>query len=328
MKLNVRLSALPLFILCLLLAAPALAAKNDLSSPLGEIEWGDGKKEVVKKVKKQMLSKLRERDELRRDRVLMQRERKRIVDDVARLEKSYEKLGANSDYRVSVISDEFRKDGGQAMMTIKDRVANRYYFFNDGKLYKMVVAYNQSYLKDVDFETFVVQTAKKYGKPDDTEYGDIGDEEALVKAIWKDGKTILRVDNKREFFGTFTMAFVDQRTVERNKKLAQVERDDGDSDKVSKRVESLTDISKTDADNDVVDSIVGDSEIDLNEGRPVDEQVRHGEQQKEAVAAKESAAKKSKAKKKKKKRRKKKKKKRDFSDIEASSGGGDDLIIY
>lgn len=317
--------------LTLAFCAPAMAGgKDDLASPLGDIKWGDKRDDVVEKVKEQMLDRLRKRDDLKHDRVLMQREHQKVMNQVDRFKKSYEKLDDSNGYKVSVISDEFAPGNGEALMRVKDKVANRYYFFVDGGLYKMVVAYNQNYLKNVDFETFVVQAAKKYGKPADTEYGNVDGEEVLTGATWKDGKTVLRVRNKREFFGTFTMSFAERSTAKRLEKMHQAMSDDGrGGEGVSSRVKALTARSKADADKDVVDSIVGDSDINLNEGRPVDEQVRHGqgEQGGQAVAAKDDSAKKKKKKKHHKKKHKKKKK-RDFSDIEASSGGGDDLIIY
>lgn len=313
-----------LSVLCF--ALPAFADKNDgLAAPLGDIEWGDKKEKVVEKVKQQMLAKLRKREDLKHDRVLMQRERRRLLDEIGRFKKSYEKLDNDTSYKVSIISDEFIKGNGEALMRVKDKIANRYYFFIDGGLYKMVVAYNQQYLKNVGFETFVVQAARKYGKPKDTSYGYSDGEEVLTAAEWRDRSTVLRVKNKKEFYDTFTMTFSEKSTDQRL--MAKREAmDDGDDAELSSEVKALTARSSADADVDVVDSIVGDSEINLNEGRPVDEQVRHGEQadSQDEVAAKETKKKK----KRRKKKRRKKKKKRDFGDIEASGGGGDDLIIY
>ncbi len=319
--------------LVMLFCVPAFARhkSHGLSSPLGTIKWGDSRSDVVAKVKKQLLHKLLERDDLKGDPVRMQRAHKRVLSDVDRFKKSYEKLDKSSGYRVSVISDEFVKGNGEALMRIKDKVANRYYFFVDGGLYKMVVAYNQDYLSNVDFETFVVQAAKKYGKPADTDYGTVGGKDALVSATWSDGTTILQVRNKKEFFGTFTMSFADKSTAKRLEKVHEALRDN-DSNKggVSSRVKALTKQSKTDADKDVVDSIVGDSDINLNEGRPVDEQVRYGKdgKPKGEVASNEKSKKKKKHHKKHHRKHHKHHKKRDFSDIKASSSGGDDLIIY
>lgn len=311
--------------------APAMAAEKsgNLRAPLGEIRWGDSRQKVVAKVKTQLMDRMRKDDKFKGNRVLLQREHSRLLNKVEKFEASYEELDDSSGYQVSVVSDEFSRQNGEAMMHIRDTVANRYYFFVDGGLYKMVVAYNQDYLKDVKFDRFVVQVAQKYGKPGDTEFATRDGDDVLVLATWTKGNTILDVTNKKKFFGTITMSFAQHSTAKRLAAMRKARGDDKESEVgVSAQVKSLTSVSDRDVDVDVVDSIVGDSEFDLNEGRPVDSQRERAEEEK---AQKELAAKQKKQKKKKKKRKKKKSKKkskRDFGDIEATSGGGDDLIIY
>lgn len=325
---RVRSLSFAVVFLGLLIAAPAVADDDgELGSPLGEIKWGDGTDAVVKKVRTQMLSGLTEREELRHNRVKLQRERKRVLDRIEKFEKSHTKLGSDSGYRVSVIADEYLPDNGESIMRLRDKVAQRYYFFLDGRFYKMLVAYNPEYLDGVDFEAFVVQTARKYGEPSDTYYSEIDGEEQLTTAVWQGAKTLLKVDNQMEFYDTYTMSFADREVTERLAKIREARGGD-DDEELSSRVQTLTDFHRGDDNDDAVDSLVGETNIDLNEGRPVDEQVRHGEGgqagQDDSVAAQEKA---SKPKKKKKKRKKKKKKKRDFSDIDTSSDD-DDLIIY
>lgn len=318
-------------VLMLGFSASAMAAGNEaLRAPLGEIKWGDSRDQVAEKVKSQMLDKLRQRKDLKNDRVLLQREHTRVVDQANEFKNSYEALDHKSGYQVSVISEEFTRGSGESLMTFKDRVANRYYFFVDGGLYKMVVAYNQQYLKDVGFETFVVQVARKYGRPQDTDFVDVYGEDVLMGATWKGDDTVLNIRNQKEFFGTFTMMFGQRSTVERMQKLraaSAVARPAGDD--LSQRVQSLTSVSKGDVDANIVDSIVGNSDFDLNKGRPVDVQKQYAEQQRQQAeeAEKKPVAQKEAPAKTKKSKAKSKKKAPDFGDLEATTGGGD-LIIY
>lgn len=310
-----------------LLAAPAFAEEeNKLAAPLGDIEWGDDKDEVLDKLKKQMLDRLRKRDDLRRDRVRLQKERKKVLDKHRTIKDSYERLNHDSGYKVSIIADEFTPGNGESLMRVKDRVASRYYFFVDGGLYKFAVAYNQDYLKDVEFESFVVQAAKRYGRPEATAYSEVDD--ALMVARWMNNDTVLRVENERAFFGTFKMVFAERMTLERMNALEEtLTASEGGDEGVSDEVERLKDGPIADRNADVVDGLVGDFEVELNAGRPKDDQVRYNQEVAVEQASGEASSK-TKAAKPKKKAKKKKKKKRDFSDLEASSGGGDDLIIY
>jgi len=321
------------FLLVLGFAAPAMAKgapKGDLNAPLGAVKWGDSRQDVVKKVKEQLLDAMRKDDKLKGNRVALQREHTRVLNQVDEFDASYEKLDAKSGYHVSVISEEFSRQNGESMMQIRDTVANRYYFFVDGGLYKMVVAYNQRYLRNVGFEPFVLQVARKYGKPIETEFVEEGDEDVLMEAIWSKGNTMLTVRNQKQFFGTFTMAFAERSTAKRLAAMREARGDDRESaGAITAQVKSLTTESSRVVDADIVDSIIGDSTINLNEGRPVDSQIARAEAeaaQKEQEAKQASRAKAKKTTKKKKKA--KTKSNRDFSDIEASSGGGDDLIIY
>lgn len=330
---STHLTTIVIVLIAVFISAPAFAEDGGLAAPLGEIGWGDSKDEVLSKIKDQMLDELRERDDLRRDRVAMQRARKRVLDKHEEVAETYEKLDKNSGYKVSVIAEEFTPNNGESLLRVKDRVASRYYFFVDGGLYKFVVAYNQDYLRDVGFESFVVQTAKKYGRPDDTAYGQIAGEEELMVARWMDEDSVLRVENKKEFFGTYKMVFADRATLERMNAIEKtLTASDSGEKGVSTRVQGLKDGPVQDGNVDVVDGMVGDVDVQLNEGRPKDDQVRHGEgtasQKSSDVASKKSSGDSKSKKSKKSSKSKEKKKDRDFSDLDADSGGEDDLIIY
>ncbi|MBA2661757.1 MAG: hypothetical protein H0U74_05640 [Bradymonadaceae bacterium] len=307
------------------------AAKPGLAAVLGEISWGDRKDDVIQKLRTDMINKLNDDSKLRSDRVLMQDARRRVLDNIKVVEESYTRLqGDRSGYEVSVVAGEFTKNNGESLLRVRDEVAQRFYFFLDGQLYKMVVAYNPDYLANVGFEAFVAQAARRYGRPAGTDYGRVLGEENLVLAQWNDGESELRVENKKEFFATFTMAFSDAVVLKRleasNRKAGGQGRQ---SDEVSATVQGLSDSALNDRNERVVDHLVGDIKVNLNDGRPKEEEVRHSEESgatasaetgKGASKSKTKAATKSKA-------STKKKGGRDFSDIEAK-GGGDDLIIY
>ena len=282
-------------------AAEAGKSGKDLNHVLGEIEWGDSKDQVLKKLKAKMLKKLRQRKDLRHDRVKMQRAHRRLNDEFEEIKASYQELeGKKTGYEVSVIADEYTKNNSESLLKINDNVAQRFFFFIDGSFYKMVVAYKQHYLENVGFKAFIGQVSKKYGKPDETDYAEIGGEETLALAKWKDGRTILRVKNEQEFFGTYAMAFSDRKLVERMSKKGEAF---GGSDKnkedggVSSRVESLKSDTAEDESEDVVNGMLGESvEVDLgtkedkleDQGPTGKSKEKREEEKQEEVAEKES----------------------------------------
>lgn len=329
--LNSGITTILIFALATLFAAPAMAdGGQDLSDVLGGIKWGDTRSEVLDKLKDQGMKDLRKDPKLKRDRVLLQRERKRLMDRMGTAEKSYTRLeGQSTGYEVSVIADEFSSNNGEAFIRVKDSVAQRFYFFLNNKFYKLVVAYNPSYLRRVGFESFVGSSVKKYGRPAVAEYDTIRGEEQLALVQWENPGTTLAVKNKKELFDTYTMSFADRQTV---KRLQASGKSFGGSDKegeeVSASVKSLMEDNDYDRNTNVVDNLVGDTAVNLNKGRPKDDQVRRYTEDGKAVASKDEPKKAEKKKKKKKKKRKKRKKKKspDFGNL--STEASDDLIIY
>ncbi len=255
-------------VLCVLTGVPSVASANQsLDEVLGEIEWGDTKDEVLEKLKSQMFESMRQRADVQHNRVKLQEIRKRMVDKFEEIKESHTKLeGEKTGYEVSVISGEYTKNNNEAVLTVEDDAAQRYYFFVDGRFYKMVVAYRQSYLDGISFEGFIGQVSTKYGDPKDTTRREIAGEETLARATWKDSTTLLQAKNKRELFGTFTMVFSDRQRVEQmkanNKAFGGSDKDDA---QVSDRVESLKEDSGKDENAEVVDGMLGeDVEVDIS----------------------------------------------------------------
>lgn len=318
------------------MAQSKAAQKNEqqgLAAVLGDISWGERKDEVIQKMRNAMLAKLREDPKLRSDRTLMQQEHRGVLERVKAIEDSYIELkGQRSGFEVSVITGEFVQNNGEALLRVRDDVAQRFYFFIDGQFYRMVVAYNPDYLAKVGFEAFVLQTARRYGKPAATEYGSVRGEEELVRAVWNDGVSELRVENKKEFFATFTMTFTDARMLKRlesSKRLVGKGSQNQRDAEVSALVQGLSDSAATDRNERVVDHLVGNVSVDLSDGRPREDIYADIEEEAAAIQAAADAKKSGKGTKKSssKKTKTKKKPARDFSNIDTSAGG-DDLIIY
>ncbi|MEM1348639.1 MAG: hypothetical protein AAGI01_08800 [Myxococcota bacterium] len=314
--------------LCAMWAMPAAAEgekERGMSSVLGSLDWGDSPKKVITKLKEDRLEQLRRDSALKADQVLMQQARKEALDWNEGIEKSYTKLeGKRTGYEFSVVSSEFTPNVGESLIRARDKIAQRFYFFKDGRLYKLVVAYDKDYLEDVEFEDFAVQTARKYGRPMSTEYGELYGAEELVAVKWQDQQTILDVQNKAEFFGTYVMVFSDRGKVKRLKASGSPFGGSDRSDKdegISSEVAALTS-GTSKADDSVLDELVGEVELDLNEGRPEGEKLREQPEVADTSAPKEKKQPSKKKKSKKRKRRKPKK------GLDRTKSLGDELIIY
>ncbi len=310
--------------------AKSTRKKSELATVLGDVKWGDSKDVVLAKMKSQLMVEAKKDAKVKKDPLLMQKARKGAIDRHKKAEKSYTRLeGDNTGYEVSVIADEFSSNNGESFIRVKDSVAQRFYFFIDGGFYKLVVAYNSSYLRQTDFESFVAMSARKYGRPTTAEYDDIRGEEQLALVAWEDPETSLSVKNKKELFDTYTMAFTDRQTLKRLQgKKGRLGGSDKDGDELSSQVQDLMASSEGDGNRGVVDDITGArTSIDFKAGRPKDDADKRFDEEGNVVDADEKDdSKKAKPKAKKTKKVRKKKDAPDFSKIE--SKGSDDLIIY
>ena len=91
----------------------APASQAQLKEVLGDISWGDSKADVVNKIKKREMDRLREDKKISSDALLMQKERKDLIDRLAVAEKSYTRLEGDTGYDVSVIGDEYSSNNGE-----------------------------------------------------------------------------------------------------------------------------------------------------------------------------------------------------------------------
>ena len=315
----------------LLLALPSVASAKErakLNDPLGTIQWGDSKVKVLEKLKEQRLEQLLKDKALVKDRVRMQRARQEILEWTDDVDKSFVRFsGKTKGYDVSIVANHYAERNGESMLVARDPVALRYYFFANGQLYKLVVAYSAKYVKKIGFESFAAQTARKYGRPISSEYGALEGKEELVKVTWTDGKTEMDVENMKEFYGTYSMVFKDRQKVKemraQNAKAGGAGKEEGTE--VSSEVALLTEDSGAGKNKDAVDSLIGGVNVDLTVKELQEEQAQ--EEGKKDVSGKEKADKKPKKAKASKKRIKKDVTARDFKDLEAK-GGDDELIIY
>lgn len=266
----------------LVMSLPATATA-DLGEVLGDIRWGDDRTTVLDKLRSAKLDELREDHRLRTNPSAMQDARQRTLDQMRRVEDSYTSLrGESTGYEVSVISGEFTTNNNESLLRVRDDVAQRFYMFLEGELYKLVVAYDQGYIENVGFEAFVRQVSHEYGDPVSSEHGDDG----LERALWRDATHELRVEDRSQYFGTFTMTFSDR---QRSEQLRADGREFGGSDRgdpedrgISERVSRVTEPSMDRSNENIVDGMIGG---DVDVSFPEDEEEDEEADEEEATAS-------------------------------------------
>lgn len=182
---------------------PVSAEKKKVLAELyAGFKFGMGKDEVLKVLGKQLDERYEEKIKATTDIPTQDRLRKEKRDELARVNSSYVAFdGKRTGWDVSIVEDEFAHKTSEAML---DRWENkdgknqrRFFFFHEGKLYKMFVSLDVSILPDDkrNFETFQTVMQGKYG-PGDVEAGLI---------TWRTDEFHVRAVDKLKAYSTLAL---------------------------------------------------------------------------------------------------------------------------
>lgn len=250
-------------------AAEEAAAQEGMESVLQGLRWGAKKEEVLRYYKDQKQEEFRAAAKEVRDPIQKEKlRRQKLLDEYKEIEDSWTPLKGpgRTGYEVSVVSGEFQKDSGEALLRVKDERAQKFYFFVNERLWKMAIVYNADYLSGIGFEAFVEQVVRKYGDSDESEYDSDG---YLARAMWRDPKSELRIEDKSSFFGTFVMVFSDLETLQQRRDAGAVYGGGGEERDRSADLASIKEDDGFAADSNIVDRLVGQNiEVNLDRGRP------------------------------------------------------------
>lgn len=303
--------------------------KKGISGILGRLDWGASHGDVLKSLKAAIDERYAEQLEKTSDPIAIDRILRRKAEEFGRIEKTYVRFtGQRTGYESSLIARDFVPDASEAVLRVDDRGAQRYYFFKDDRLWKILVAYSAGISRSVPFPEFVRQVQAKYGRPAEVDwYTPPGGARTIRSATWRDERTELVVEDRTEFFGTFVMKFLDreigvqleaERTTKQPRKGGVT-----DDPLVADALAEITSDDPEAVDEAVVDRLTGVShEVDLESGRPEYDVLNRGTAQSPTYP---DAPKRAKKGRKKKGEGKRSAKKRDDRSAETPS---EPLIIY
>lgn len=265
-------------------AAPAEPRKEPhkgVSRILELLDWRAPSASVLAHVKSQVEERYAKRLDGVRDALTIDRVLREKKAELAAVDQSLVAFrGQRTGFEASIIAEEFVPSQGESVLRVDDDKAQRYYFFADDSLYKIVVAYNTSVSRQVPFLEFIKQVSAKYGPPgDQTWTTPPGGTRTLKSALWNDEITRLTVEDRSSFFGTFVMKFVAKGDGEAKEARHAELLKNRPSVAASGFADSMMgDIMAEggEADENVVDQQTGTRhDIDMQTGRPNDERLNY-----------------------------------------------------
>lgn len=264
-------------------AAPASAAPSAPAGPqahegishvLGFLDWGASSQDVIAALKKEVDAKHADLMRELRDPMEIDKALRRKAAEFAAIEKTLVQFsGQRTGYESSLIGGDFLPDNEEAMIRVDDQDAQRYYFFKNDRLWKVLVAYSSSVSRSTPFTDFVKQVQDKYGRAIAAEWSNPkAGAKAIISSSWEDPITRLVVEDRSEFFGTYCMKFLDKAVgvplederLKRSPNRARVETD-------ASVDAALTEITSggNGSDDSVVDRLTGtEHAVDLAGNRP------------------------------------------------------------
>ena len=249
--------------------------KTGVSSVLGKLDWGAPHPRVLDQIKVDVDARYQDRleaaagDTLAIDRILREKlaEFKAVKNTFTRF------TGQRTGYESSLISQDFDSAGDEAVLVVQEPDAQRYYFFKHDALWKVLLAYNASVSASVPFDDFLKRVKTAYGEPLHVEwYTPKGGTKRVRSATWEDETTVLVVEDRTAFFGTFVMKYLEKAEgAAREAALARKKAAEAQpvaDPQMESMLDDITGVTEGD-DGDVVDQLTGNSaDVDLESGRP------------------------------------------------------------
>jgi hypothetical protein len=230
----------------------------------GAFKWGMNADEVMALVKAGIEGKFKPQIlKAATDPQFQQRVRDQMTKEVAAVKKSYTKFeGQKSGWDVSIIGQEFSQNTGEAVLVSKEDTWTRYFFFFEGGLYKMFLAFNKDALGGKSFQEFGKVMESKYGRAkevyrDEKVHG--GVRHSLDHFEWSAaGGDRLRLVDRSEFYGVYCMVLFESGTQDRlAERRKVVNPGESSKDALVEAVTAKGTDDGRDANDDIIDRLTG-----------------------------------------------------------------------
>lgn len=183
-------------------------AKKKLAANMATFKWGMTKDEVIASLQKDLDARYEEKIKATSDIPMQDRLRKEKKTELARIAATYTSFeGKRTGWDVSIVEEEFRHNTGESMLERwenQDGKNNRrFFFFHDGKLYKMFIQLDVSILPEDkrNFEMFKDVMQNSYGA------GDVESD----RITWRTAEFEVRAIDKLKAYGAVALVIEDPR---------------------------------------------------------------------------------------------------------------------
>ncbi|MCA9666510.1 MAG: hypothetical protein KC503_13005, partial [Myxococcales bacterium] len=238
------------------------AQRTAITRLLAPFKWGMNiskvQRLVIQQLKKRYAPQLKKASKEPLEYDKLRRERDRAI---AKVKKSVIKFnGKRTSWDVSLIDKEFAHKNSESMVVRWGKEDRRFYFFHQGALWKVFIAFNAERFRGKTFQDFAGVMQARFGPAEPVWTKSVTGKSVMAYLGWPPiGRTVLRALDNTAFYGNFCMVLVDNRqtsAVAEGRRLNSPKRGSGDPLVNAATAKSAT--GRT-GDEDVIDRITGKS---------------------------------------------------------------------
>jgi hypothetical protein len=243
-------------------------SRSALEQSMGDIQWGWTAKQVYRHLKKEIEARYEEPISKTTDAIEEDRLRHKMAEETRQIRDSFFEFdGTASAYDSGYLRGEFTHNNGEALLRVRTKTTQDYFFFINDRLWKRYRAFDASVFEGASFEQFGKALQQRYGKAKKKSGPLHAGGEPKQWYEWREPRVFAKAVDNTEFYGFYCLILEDPKTVAQLDKLRK-----NQAEKVE-TTDSLVDMVGDDADGDqnadIADRITG--EIRRHESADVDE---------------------------------------------------------
>ena len=206
------------------------ANQSALERSMGDIQWGWSPKQVYRHLKKGIEESYREPIAKATDAIEEDRLRHKMAEELRQIRDSFFEFdGTPSAYDSGYLKGEFTQGNGEALLRVRTKNTQDFFFFINDKLWKRYRAFDASVFEGATFAEFGNALQQRYGRAKKKKGVLTPGTEPTQWYEWKEPRILARAVDNNEFYGFYCIVLEDPKTVARLAKLRKNKREQTES---------------------------------------------------------------------------------------------------
>lgn len=187
-----------------------------IQGDLNGVQWGWTREELMRYFRARIQDEYRDRIARAPGAIEEDRVRAEMNEKIRTVRESYFEFNGNiSGYDSSFLREEFTHNNQEAMMKVQSENSDDYYFFIQGRLWKLYRAFHTRVFAGVDFDGFTAALEARYGASEHKSGALYEGGRPMQWLEWQDETTRARAVDNNAGYGFYCLVFEEKATVAR-----------------------------------------------------------------------------------------------------------------